>query len=172
MSTPPQSTSRRLELYLRGDTYGTYEAQQEVIERVRRLVSNPDLDQTVLKDGWRQVHTRGEDRREGALSTYEQFERWAAQNDLSLEPSFQRRTHTSLLTERTYEVAVFPVISLAAYEDDNLRTVIPCTDGDDHYSVHDFLDAAERGKLEEWLGRFDPVEVDPERLLADVAVSA
>ena len=41
------------------------------------------------------------------------------------------------------EVVDLPIVCLAVYEDDDLRTVLPCADGDDIYTVGDGLDALE-----------------------------
>jgi hypothetical protein len=49
------TTSHRIECYLRGDTYGTYERQQAVVERVGALESADVIaDASVEADEWLQ----------------------------------------------------------------------------------------------------------------------
>jgi len=42
---PAPATQSRAELYLRGDTYGTFDAQQDVLNSVRALEADDVLDE-------------------------------------------------------------------------------------------------------------------------------
>ncbi len=150
---------RRTELYLRGDTYGTYEAQQAVLQRVERLADGDALDAAEVADEWQRIRTTNEDRRDGAVETYEEFAGWAERNGYSLGPAFEQRTRSYVGLDQVDDVVVFPVVSLAVYEDDQLRGVFPCSDDERTYRVQDCLEAFERGDAD-WLAQFDAVTVD------------
>jgi len=151
-------THLRAELYLRGDTYGTFDAQQQVLNRVNRLEANGVFSESMVSGEWQRIRTMAEDKRSGALATYEEFDDWATRNGSSLEPAFERRTRTYVGMDRVDEVVVFPVVSLAIYDEKRLQSVFPCTTDEHTYTVGDALDAFERGD-EEWLAQFDTVTV-------------
>ncbi|MFB6307720.1 MAG: HTH domain-containing protein [Haloarculaceae archaeon] len=157
MSNP---TQRRAELYLRGDTYGTFGTQQSVLNRVNRLEGEGVLDEATVAGEWQRIRTLAEDCRDGAVETYEEFADWARRNGYSLEPAFERRTRSYVGLDRVDDVVVFPVVSLAMYEADQLQAVFPCTDEDgESYTVQDCLEAFERGDAD-WLAQFDAITVD------------
>ncbi|WP_018258228.1 HTH domain-containing protein [Halomicrobium katesii] len=91
-----QSHDRQLraELYLRGDTYGTYDAQRDVLQRVRELETENVIDESTVADEWQRIRTLNEDRRDGALASYDEFAAWAQRNDYALEPAFERRARS------------------------------------------------------------------------------
>lgn len=159
--TDPDSSERRVELYLRGDTYGTYDRQQAILERVRDLESEGVVAETSVDASWQRIRTPEQDGRDGALATYEEFSEWARRNGYSLEPAFERRSRSYLGTDAVHDVVVFPLASLAVYEGTELQAVFPCSggDGDVHFSVPDCLDAFEGGRADEWLEQFSPVDV-------------
>lgn len=159
-SDDPTAT-RRVELYLRGDTYGTYDRQQAVLERVRGLEERGVVDETAVDASWQRIRTPEQDPRNDAIATYEEFRSWARENGYSLEPAFERRHRSYLGTDAVSEVVVFPVVSLAVYEDDVLRSVFPCSDeaGTVHFTVGDCLEAFEVGEGT-WFERFATVTVD------------
>lgn len=152
--------SVRCELYLRIDTYGTYDAQQTVLERVRSLADRGVFDSADVEAEWEGVHIREDEVRDEALATYEEFEDWAAANDFSLEPAFDRRQRYVQGTVERREAVIFPVVALAVYEGDELRAVLTCSDEFGHYTVHEALEGFERGDLDRWLSRFTAVGVD------------
>lgn len=156
----------RAELYLRGDTYGTFDAQQQVLNRVKRLEANGTFSESIVAGEWQRIRTRAEDARDEALTVHDEFRTWAERNGFSLAPAFERRTRSYMGLNRVDEVVVFPVIALAIYEDDRIQGVFPCTDEDRAYTVGDALDAFDRGDAD-WLRSFDTVTVDrTEPLLA------
>ncbi|GGN87058.1 HTH domain-containing protein [Haloarcula pellucida] len=151
-------THLRAELYLRGDTYGTFDAQQQVLNRVKRLEANGVFTDSMVAGEWQRIRTMAEDKRSGALATYEEFRDWSERNGSSLEPAFERRTRSYVGLDRVDDVVVFPVVSLAIYDDKQLEAVFPCTDDDMTYTVGDALEAFERGDGD-WLVQFDSVTV-------------
>jgi hypothetical protein len=163
---------RRVELYLRGDTYGTYERQQAILDRVRALLEGDVVAETSVETDWQRVRTPEHDGRDGALATVAEFETWAVENGFSLEPAFERRQRSFLGLEEVREVVVFPIASLAVYHGPDLQAVFPCADGEITYSVQDCLDAFEDGTVEEWLERFAAVSVDRSGPRLDAAVPA
>lgn len=152
-------TAFRAELYLRGDTYGTFDAQQQVLNRVKRLEANGLISESIVAGEWHRIRTRAEDPRDEALTVHEEFNDWATRNGFSLEPAFERRTRAYMGLNRVDEVVVFPVIALAVYEAERIQAVFPCTDEDRAHTVGDALDAFERGD-DGWLTQFDALTVD------------
>lgn len=160
MATPP--TQRRIECYLRGDTYGTYDRQQAVLGRVSDLDSSGVVSETSVTGDWQRIRTPERDARDEAIETYEEFGDWARENGYSLEPAFERRYRAYLGRSAVDEVVVFPVVSLAVYDGTDLEAVFPCSDKDGsvHYTVGDCLDVLERGGADEWLSDFRRLSVD------------
>jgi hypothetical protein len=159
MATPSQ---RRIECYLRGDTYGTYDRQQAVIERVENLENEGVLAETSVTADWQRIRTPEQDVRDDALVTYEEFREWARENGYSLEPAFERRHRAYLGRSAVDDVVTFPVVSVAVYDDRDLAAVFPCSGEDEtiHFTVGDCLDAFERGDADEWLQQFARLTVD------------
>lgn len=164
-------THLRAELYLRGDTYGTFDAQQQVLNRVKRLEANGVFSESMVAGEWQRIRTMAEDKRSEAIRTYEEFTDWAARNDHSLEPAFERRNRSYVGMDRVDDVVVFPVVSLAIYDGDDLEGVFPCSDEERTYTVGDALEAFERGD-EDWLAQFDSLSVDRTDPLLEPGVDA
>ena len=159
VDAPSRSTDYRVELYLRKDTYGTYDAQQRVTDRLDELEADGVLD-AIGCDQWQGIQTMEYEHRSGALATYEEFQDWARHNDARLEPAFDQRIQSKLDRTETVEVVVFPVISLAIYGGERLLAVFPCSVDDDHFTVRDCLAAFESGNVDRFLSRFAPRNVD------------
>lgn len=155
------TSTRRVELYLRGDTYGTYERQKAVLDRVKGLETEGVVADANVDTSWQRIRTPELDSRDPAIETYEEFGEWAAENGYSLEPAFERRQRSYLGTDTVHDVVVFPVTCLAVYEGNDLVAVFPCSDesGEIHFTVQDCLDAFEAGE-EGWFEQFTPVTVD------------
>lgn len=168
---PAAATTRRAELYLRGDTYGTFDAQQDVLNRVRALEAAGVLDEANVAGEWQRIRTLSEDTRSGAVETYREFDDWATRNGHSLSPAFERRTRSYLGLDHVDDVVVFPVVSLAIYDGEELQAVFPCSDEDETYSVPDCLDAFERGDTD-WIGQFDTVTVERTEPRLDAGLQA
>ena len=159
MTTP--ATDHRIELYLRGDTYGSYDRQQQILERVEALDAAGVVDETDVDASWQRIRTPEQDSRDEALETFDEFRAWATENGYQLEPAFERRQRSYIGTDVVHDVVVFPMVSLAVYEDTDLQAVFPCADesGEIHFTVQDCLDAFESGETE-WFEQFASVAVD------------
>lgn len=146
---PPTETPDRLwaELWLRRDTYGTYDVQQEVLDRVRALEEEGALGDSTVSGWGKQLLTLERDPRSEALAALDAFEEWADRHGVSLEPAFERRTQSPLLSDESYDVAVFPVVCLALYRGNDVAAVFPCADEEVH-TVGECLDALEAGEAE------------------------
>lgn len=151
---------RRAEVYLRTDAIGNDEAQQRVLDRIRRLDDRGVFDEAGIESTWQGVETRETDVRPEAIRTYEEFADWAAANDFSLEPAFDRRPRYVTGTTELEKAVVFPVVALAIYVGEDLRAVLPSSDDHWHYTVHEAIEGFERGDLDRWLSRFRGITVD------------
>lgn len=150
----------RAELYLRNDTYGTYHVQQRVLTRIKSLADEGVFNEAGLEATVEGVTISEADSREEAVKTYAEFTNWADANGFSLEPAFDRRRRFTPGKTELCEAVIFPVVSLAIYEGDRLRAVLPATDEYAHYTVHEALEGFERGDLDQWLSRFTGITVN------------
>jgi len=155
------SAALRVECYLRGDTYGTYDRQQAVLRRLDDLETDGVLADAEVDASWQRIRTPEQDSRDDAVDTYEEFREWAETNGYSLEPAFERRQRSYVGTDVVHDVVVFPLVSVAVYEENDLVAVLPSSDidGEIHFGVQDCLDALEAGETE-WLEQFARVTVD------------
>lgn len=151
---------RRAEVYLRTDVIGHDEAQQRVLDRIRRLDDQGVFDVADVASTWQGVEVDPNDVRPEAIRTYDEFRDWADANAFSLEPAFQRRERYVEGTTERREAVVFPVVALAIYVGDELRAVLPSSDEFTHYTVQEAIEGFERGDLDRWLSRFRGVSVD------------
>ncbi|MFC7195617.1 HTH domain-containing protein [Halosimplex aquaticum] len=122
------TTDYRVELYLRGDTYGSYDRQQRVLERVEDLEAEGVVADTEVDASWQRIRTPEQDSRDEAVRTYEELREWATENGYRLEPAFQRRQRSYIGTDVVHDVVVFPMASLAVYAGSDLQAVFPCAD--------------------------------------------
>ena len=139
---------RRLELYVR-DRYpaAVDDTIRLLLQRCSRLQSTGVVDSYRIKRWPPRVGSAdvadGQPRRRDLVA---EFREWAAEHGYGLEPAFSAQTVTSSMVERDvqYEYTEVPLFALALYEDDELRGVAPCSDGDRTYTVDDGLTALER----------------------------
>lgn len=71
------------------------------------------------------------------LDTVDEFESWAMQAGVSLQPGFVRRTHATTPVSEERTELVLPVACLAVYQDGDLACVAPFADGDEVCTVED-----------------------------------
>lgn len=159
--TMTTTTDQRIELYLRGDTYGSYDRQQRILGRVEDLEADGVVTDTAVDASWQRIRTPEQDSRDAALATYDEFGDWAAENGYRLEPAFERRQRSYIGTDAVHDVVVFPMASLAVYAGSDLQAVFPCADetGAINFTVQDCLDAFEAGETD-WFEQFAAVAVD------------
>lgn len=135
-----------VELRLRRHTPAcTASATDRLIQRVRTLEQTGRVD-TVRVETWDCVRP-GVQRHAGDLSVIGRFARWADDNDLCLEPGFKRRQVSSLVESGTHLEVVVPLACLAVYEEGDLRTVAPCSNGETVATVDDVVTRLERGEV-------------------------
>ncbi|MEF8783406.1 MAG: HTH domain-containing protein [Haloarculaceae archaeon] len=113
----------------------------EIVDRLGSLSAADSIDAFRIETWPNEVVVSEHTRHTQVIETYEQFQAWAEEAGVSITPAFDRRTVTSLIG-RSEEVLTLPMMCLAVY-DDGLRGVYPCTDGDETWTVTDYLDAYE-----------------------------
>ncbi len=80
---------------------------------------------------------------ESPVERVREFEQWAADNDVSLEPAFETRTVQSAILDCEECVLRLPTMCLACYHDGDLIHVAPCSTPDAHISVEMTVTALE-----------------------------
>ena len=141
--TAHTQSGRRIELHVREHAHAVHDFQQAVITQLHHL-ANDDVIEEFTVDSWgKHIATTPENYPSGAanaaLEKATEFETWASQSGASLHPGFQRREHSSIITDTTREVIVLPIMCLAAYKNNSLHTVVPCSDDGGHHSINSYL---------------------------------
>ena len=135
-----------VELLMREPVYGTHNRQQSVVARLQELDEGDDISDFDVEIWGKRLNLAADDWSHRATDTarekYRLFREWANEHGYSLEPAFTKRTMRIEPGADPKEVVDLPIMCLAVYVDD-LRTVLPCADGDDIYIVGDGLDALE-----------------------------
>nr|WP_169302345.1 HTH domain-containing protein [Halorientalis salina] len=98
--------------------------QEKTLGRLRALESAGHVDELVVEN-WPTRVTMGTPETVPALAAYEGFEGWARAHGVSMRPAFDRHDCHSLYTDSRFTATVFPVMCLAVYEDEELRSVFP-----------------------------------------------
>lgn len=148
----PESDSTpevRLELCVRSLLpRGSRGSQEATIERLRRLESRGAVDEVDVVVWGRGLETTSAASRTGAgreiRERVDAFYEWASERGYSLRTCFSSREVRSEIVDEEYEALVFPAMVLAAFRDDAVAFVAPCTDGETAYTVADLLDALDR----------------------------
>lgn len=148
MTKSSEQTERiRAELYLRK------RASSEIVQQLRKTVTGVRRLETdgiadVEIKTWATVNPALEELSDSGPSvslTVKSFQTWADREGYTLRPAFTRRETTSLISSRPAVEIQVPIVCLVVYEDDELRCVAPCSDGDRMYSVEKCLTALEAG---------------------------
>lgn len=77
------------------------------------------------------------------MEIVKEFEEWAVENEVSLEPFFDRRELSSSFTGKESEVLVLPAAAIAVYSNGEIAGVYPCSDGETVHGVEDYLNEIE-----------------------------
>jgi hypothetical protein len=122
----------------------------QLYDRIQRLDADGTVDDVVVEVYGTRLPTP-DDSPVDALARpmwerYRAFEAWATRQGYSLEPAFERRRTGSLVRDERTEVVLMPVVCLAVYVGDDVRSVVPCTTGDGVRTVDDCLAAFESGE--------------------------
>jgi hypothetical protein len=115
----------------------------DVIDRLAALSTAGHLSGFAVETWPEEVVVSEPGRHEALLDRIDRFEQWAADNGLSVRPPFQTRTKSPLVG-RSETVLKTPMLFAAAYEGDTLVGVYPCSDGEQTWTVPEYLDAIER----------------------------
>ncbi|AEM57899.1 hypothetical protein HISP_11770 [Haloarcula hispanica N601] len=110
------------------------------IDRFTELNAAGVIDEFTVQTWPEEVPMAQEQGHGDVLATVDRYEQWAEEHGLSLRPPFETRT-SSLLVGGSTEVLRLPMLVAAAYADDDLVGVYPCTDDGTTWSVMDLIDA-------------------------------
>ncbi|WP_226479271.1 HTH domain-containing protein [Natrinema amylolyticum] len=150
----------RIEVFLRNNaSAAVVEPLREIVARARRLEKRA-IAADVRVETWTSVRPaleRLSDAGPSVSLTVDAFESWADREGYTLRPAFERHETESMLGHRPVAEIQVPTICVAVYEDDDLRCVAPCSDGDRTYTVEDCLDALEDGSTEPFTDPGEPL---------------
>lgn len=131
--------TRRVTVYLRSPVPDETERRQaSVLGRTDSLRQQGLLDDVDV-EYWHRLSTGGDAREADDIAA---MEAWAAANDCSLAPTFDRHERHSAFTGDD-SVVTLPVVCLAYWEDDELAGVYPHVGPCGHCTVADGLDRIE-----------------------------
>jgi len=140
----------RLDLYLRTETRGLADRRQQAFrEEAKTLETTGVVDTVDVFEVPRKLPVADPDHPADARDIYNRLTKWARDEDVTLTPAFGTRTCYSRTDGNRDTNVVFPVMTLAVYEDDDLVAVYPHTDGDQYYTVFDGLDAVRTRKTDQ-----------------------
>ena len=144
--TSVPGSEARLELFVRSSApTAARERQSATVERLHALDAENRIEEVVVHSWEKRVPTEGrgvEDTRE----VYAAFSAWAREHDVDLCPFFDTRECHSSITGESHTALVLPVMCLAVYDDDRLRSVFPHATEERSVAVGDALDVLEDGR--------------------------
>ncbi|ADJ14214.1 HTH domain-containing protein [Halalkalicoccus jeotgali] len=155
----------RAEIVLRSlAPHGVSERQGAIIERVENVLETGLLE-AVDVEVWGREMQADPAVRTAAHERYEVIESWAAGRNRTLTPGFDRQRRESIVDDRSEEVISFPLICLVVYaveedDEDPVRAVFPCSDGEQTYTVMDGIATLERWATDSTDGAFSEDERD------------
>lgn len=142
-------TWRHVEIWVRGEPqHCVSEAKKSICEEVDEI-READVIHSFDVHHWSNVTetsgTATTSHETICRETITAFENWADEHGYTLEPAFQTRNVSSLVTERERSVLVPPILSLAVYDGDGLRAVFPSADERGVHTVADGLEHLRSG---------------------------
>lgn len=148
---PSARAGRTAVLYVRGTPFNR-EHENEVIRALNTLAADGLLEEVAVAT-WPEKVSYQYDRgsRSQLIETFEAFEAWAVEHDMSICPPFIHREHASAITGERDEVLHTPMMFLAVFEGEEIAEMYPCDHGDEVTTIED------------WLARFDEVEASDVR---------
>lgn len=160
MGSTPSSSEITLVCYARASLLPDSVDRQ--VETLQAYEAEGLID-TVLRRSWPDRIALGDTGpHQEAIEVFEQFDRWATQQGVSIRPPFDVRTTTSLITDETKEVLVMPGMCLAVYRNQQLIGVYPHSTAADTYTVTEALAALRTGELQSTLLREEAEEPSPD----------
>ncbi len=155
-------TDLRVDCYVRSAVGGpTAETITSIVDRLQRLCDYGQISTCQISSWPPERHTVNthEPTRHGLIA---EFERWADQHGVTLEPAFRRQTvppsSLGISADDSRERIRVPIVALALYEDtppdsdpetESLRGVVPYTD-------QTYTDTARTYTVDDWLSAVDP----------------
>lgn len=136
-----------IDLYVRTDI-PTVERRDAVIEQLERLKAQGRIDEYQVHSWPRAISldllSDVEGRR--VYDVVRTFDSWTSRHDRDMHPAFDVKQSRSIYTGESDELLVLPVLTLAAYRDDELVEVAPCCHDGSVCTVEDVLEALSTGR--------------------------
>ncbi|MCH7659650.1 MAG: hypothetical protein IH933_03405, partial [Euryarchaeota archaeon] len=138
-------STRRVDLWLRSSVPPEIRrAQLQLADRLHQCRAAGTIDDLAIQTWEQRVSVPATDRE--ATDTWEAFDAfrtWASDNERELRPGFARHQRSSMTDADPVETITLPIMCLAVYDDQSLRTVAPCSDGTRVVTVQDCLGTLE-----------------------------
>jgi hypothetical protein len=146
----PDSSSRRVELYVRSLSYPvTYGQRGSVVERLEELKSAGRISEFDVTVWGRELVISGTtvatETGRRLIDRYRTVQLWTEREPDDVDSPFEVKRVDSRITGERYTAVVFPVAVMAEFVDDELVHVAPCLEDGVSCSVMDRLDALESG---------------------------
>lgn len=117
------------------------------VETLRECDATGRIDELLLRSWPAEVTLDTDSPYHEVIDRHREFEVWAENHDVSLEPAFRVSTSSSLASDETVQTLVTPGICLALYHSGQLLGVTPFTDGETTCTVPDTIAALRTGTL-------------------------
>lgn len=111
----------------------------EIISTARTYEEEGLLTEAAVEFWPTEIRLTDETEETDIVRSYRQFQTWADDEGVSLEPAFTRRKRTSMVSDTSETVLVLPVLCLAVYNSGELVSVAPHTTETSQYTVVDAL---------------------------------
>ncbi|MFC3476565.1 HTH domain-containing protein [Halobacterium litoreum] len=133
------ATTPHVRLYVRGSSVA-HDRESAVLEALEALADDGVIDAVNVHTWPEKVSLRSAGTaRTDVLDTYQRFEAWADDHDVSIRPPFVVRQVDSSITRERDEVLVTPALCLTVWDGDDLVGVYPCNHEDGVETVEDGL---------------------------------
>lgn len=133
----PHNPHVTIECYARPSV--AYESVEDVVKTLREYEKKDVIDELSIDIWPEEICFTGNTPVEFVLDHYEQFRAWADDEGVSLEPAFERRERSTLLSDETNTFLVLPAVCLAIYVDGTLVSVAPHSTETETHTVEDAL---------------------------------
>ncbi|MDZ7730814.1 MAG: HTH domain-containing protein [Natrialbaceae archaeon] len=120
---------------------------EQVVSRVEGLLEQGTID-AVDVSAWIRLYPDRPVLENNERETLQQYLDWASRHGYVLQPAFRCHESSSLVETTSRTAVEVPMVSLAVFEDDQLRCVVPYSNGDVVESVEEYLELLERGHIE------------------------
>lgn len=109
------------------------------VESLRACEEEGTIDELLVRSWPKEVRLSENSPYQEVLETYDRFEQWADQRNVSIRPPFRTRATTSQVTDERREVLVTPLLCLECYADDELVAVYPHSTGEETITAEDVI---------------------------------